>query len=52
VTEKLTQLTPQNVFILNGLKSQSKRSLRQALATLPNADEVLTALTDTLVELA
>ncbi|HEX9331823.1 MAG TPA: hypothetical protein VF896_08045, partial [Anaerolineales bacterium] len=51
VTDTLTKLVPGNVFILNMLQSQRKRSLRHGLAALPNADEVLTALADLLAEL-
>jgi hypothetical protein len=34
------------------LQSQSRKSLRHGLATLPNADEVITVLADVLAELA
>jgi alpha-L-rhamnosidase len=46
LTETLTRLAPKNVFIVNMLRSQSKSSLRHVLATLPNADEVLTTIAD------
>ena len=51
VTRKLTQLIPQNVFVVNMLKSQSARSLRQALAGLPNADEVVGGIAEALAQL-
>jgi alpha-L-rhamnosidase len=51
VTKTLTRLIPQNVFIMNMLQTQSKRSLRHVLAALPNADEILTAIADALAEL-
>jgi alpha-L-rhamnosidase len=50
VTETLTRLVPKNVFIVDILKSQSKRSLRHVISALPNADEVRTALADMLTE--
>jgi alpha-L-rhamnosidase len=51
VKEVIDRLIPENGFILYVLRSQSKRSLRDGLATLPNADEVLTAMRDALAEL-
>ena len=51
MTDALTRLVPGNVFILNMLQSQRKRSLRHALTTLPNVDEVIEALADLLAEL-
>jgi alpha-L-rhamnosidase len=51
VTETLTRLAPRNVFIMNMLRTQSKRSLRHVLATLPNADEALIAIADVLAKL-
>ena len=51
LTETLTRLAPRNVFIMNMLRSQSKRSLRHVLATLPNADEVLMAIADVFAKL-
>jgi alpha-L-rhamnosidase len=51
VTETLTRMIPQNVFIVNMLQSQSKRSLRDALSALPNGDEVLMPIADALAAL-
>jgi alpha-L-rhamnosidase len=51
LTETLTRLAPRNVFIMNMLRSQSKRSLRHVLATLPNADEVLMTIADVFAKL-
>jgi alpha-L-rhamnosidase len=48
VIETLARLIPQNVFVENMLKSQSRRSLRLALAMLPNADEVQMAVAEAL----
>ena len=50
VTETLTRLVPKNVFIVDILKSQSKKSLRDAIAALPNADEVQTAVSEVFME--
>jgi alpha-L-rhamnosidase len=49
--EILTRLFPKNVFIINMLRSQSKRSLRHVLATLPNAEEVLITIADVFAKL-
>lgn len=51
VKEVIDRLIPENGFILYVLRNQSKRSLRDGLATLPNADEVLTVMSDALAEL-
>jgi hypothetical protein len=51
VIETLTRLVPQNVFVVNMLRSQSKRSLWDTLATLPNADEALMAMSDVFANL-
>ena len=52
VTGTLTRLIPQNVFAVNMLQSQSKRILRDALAVLPNANELLIAISEALTEFA
>jgi alpha-L-rhamnosidase len=52
VTDNLKRLLPQNVFMVDMLQSQSKKSLRYGLATLPNADEVIAVLADVLAELS
>ncbi len=51
VKKELDRLIPHNGFTMYVLRSQSKRSLREGLATLPNADEVITAVTKALSEL-
>ena len=51
VTKELDRLIPQNGFILSVLRSQNKMSLRDALANLPNADEVLMAVGDAFAQL-
>jgi len=51
LTETLTRLVPRNVFIMNMLRSQGKRSLRHVLAALPNADETLMAIADVFTKL-
>jgi alpha-L-rhamnosidase len=51
VIKELDRLIPQNGFILSVLRSQSKRSLRDALAALPNADQLQIAITDAFDEL-
>ena len=51
VKKELDRLIPQNGFILSVLRSQQKRSLREALATLPNADEVSAAIAEALAQL-
>jgi alpha-L-rhamnosidase len=50
VAETLIRLFPQNVFIVDMLQSRPKRSLRDALSTLPNADEALTVVANALTE--
>ena len=51
VKEVLDRLIPENGFILYVLRGQRKRKLREGLATLPNAGEVLMAVTDALAGL-
>ena len=51
VKNTLTRLLPENAFIVRVVQSQSKTTLRQGLALLPNADEVLTAIADRMAEL-
>jgi len=51
VTETLTRLIPGNMFVVNMLKSQNRSSLRHGLASLPNAEEVLLAITGALADL-
>jgi hypothetical protein len=51
VKEVLDRLIPENGFILYVLRGQRKRKLRDGLATLPNAGEVLMAVTDALARL-
>ena len=51
VKETLTQLIPENVFIVNMLQSQSKRSLRDALAKLPGGDQMIKPIADALATL-
>jgi alpha-L-rhamnosidase len=46
VKKVLDRLIPHNGFTLYVLRNQSKRKLRDGLATLENADEVITAVTD------
>ena len=46
VKDTITRLSPENIFLAIGLPHQSKRSLRMAMAGLPNADTVLTAVTE------
>ena len=48
VKEVLDRLIPENGFVLYVLRSQRRRRLREGLMTLPDADEVLTAVTDAL----
>lgn len=48
VRDTITRLAPENIFFVFGLQHQGKRSLRQALATLPHADQVLTAIDEAL----
>jgi alpha-L-rhamnosidase len=48
VTRELNRLFPHNGFILYVLRNQRKRKLRDGLATLPNAEEVIHAVTDAL----
>jgi len=48
VTETITRLIPQNVFVVNMLQSQGKKTLRRALASLPNSAQMLTAIEDAL----
>jgi alpha-L-rhamnosidase len=50
VINTLARLIPDNAFIVAVLQSQSKATLRQGLAMLPDADEVLTAVADALRE--
>jgi alpha-L-rhamnosidase len=52
VKDTITRLSPENIFFAIGLSHQSKRSLRYALAALPNAHEVLTAVEDELAALS
>jgi alpha-L-rhamnosidase len=49
--EVIDRLIPENGFILYVLRSQSKRTLRDGLATLPNADAVLPAVSSALENL-
>jgi alpha-L-rhamnosidase len=51
VKETLKRLSPENIFFTIGLNHQNRRSLRYALAVLPNADEAITAISNALVEL-
>ena len=51
VKEVLDRLIPENGFIWYVLQNQSKRSLRDGLATVPKAEEVMTAVSDALAEL-
>jgi alpha-L-rhamnosidase len=51
VTETLTRLVPQNVFIVDMLQSRPKRSLRDALAKLPSTDALRMAIVDALAEI-
>ncbi len=50
VKDVLDRLVPENGFTLYVLRNQRKRSLRDGLATLPNAGEVLSAVTDALAD--
>jgi alpha-L-rhamnosidase len=47
----IDRLVPQNGFIMYVLPSQRRRSLRDALATLPNADELLTSISEAFARL-
>jgi alpha-L-rhamnosidase len=51
VVDVLQQRVPGNVFFLFTLESQGKRTLREALASLPNAREMLQAIVDAFEEL-
>ncbi|HVO68774.1 MAG TPA: hypothetical protein VMT24_01940 [Aggregatilineaceae bacterium] len=51
VMNSLAGLITENVFMATALQSQSKTTLRQGLAMLPNADELLTTIADALAEL-
>ncbi len=51
VVNTLERLTRENGFIVTALSSQSRSTLRQGLATVPNADQVLAAIADALAKL-
>ncbi|MGQ0605005.1 MAG: family 78 glycoside hydrolase catalytic domain [Anaerolineales bacterium] len=51
VTGTLTRLAPGNPLMVPVLQSQSKRTLRQGLAMLPNSKEVLAAISDAMAVL-
>ncbi|MBN1310485.1 MAG: family 78 glycoside hydrolase catalytic domain [Anaerolineae bacterium] len=51
VVDTLARLIPAYAFAANVLRSQGKTTLRQGLAMLPNADEVLMAIADALEEI-
>jgi len=52
VKDTLTRLSPGNIFFISGLNHQARRSLRYALAILPNADEAITAVAAALAGLS
>jgi alpha-L-rhamnosidase len=51
VREVLDRLVPENGFVVFVLQSQTKRSLQDGLATLPNAENVLPAVSVAFAEL-
>jgi len=51
VINTLMQLIPDKPILMPFLKNQSKRTLRQGLSTLPNADEALASIADAFAKL-
>ncbi len=51
VRDAIARLAPRSHFLKYGLLTQRKTSLRQALASLPNSEEVLTDISNTLSKL-
>jgi hypothetical protein len=51
VTDSIARLAPQSHFLRQGLLTHRKTSLRQALANLPNSEEVLSDISSALSRL-
>ena len=51
VIETLTQYIPDKPILLPFLQNQSRRTLRQGLATLPDADKALSSIADAFAKL-
>jgi len=51
VTQTVTRFNPQDGFLVSGLRSQSKTSLRAALTRLSNADDVLESIANAFARL-